>query len=197
MSFYKYLVPTPTSILDQGDFWSKGPPETLIDMEDYNPPDFTPTPNGSRFPNLAENAIELDEPTESFNPLDFLEASSVSETFTVPSMVGGQVLSAANREVSNYSTSQNLLNAQKGNGPEGHAFYAVTDAQIENNFQNRLTDVENLEITAGSLFGPEGLALGAGAAVATDLIGQNFAPSNTGYDNGINTTTPNGSDINI
>lgn len=134
---------------------------------------------GDSFSETSEVGGDL---TGSFFP------SLSSMTENVGSLFAGSLMTNVNRDIINYSNSTNLLNAQKGTGPEGHAFTAPLDAAIQNNFNSRVGDIENVEILAGSAFGPEGLAGGLAAAAVTGLVSSYFEPNPS--DNGVNTTTP-------
>jgi len=101
------------------------------------------------------------------------ESSSLFENFKfdVGTMSGAFALNAVN---SAFTTAQNTnleYNAKIGNSPSGHAPDTMLQMQHQQNINNVLSDVRTAELAVGSMFGPEGLLVGAGAALLT----QNFS----------------------
>jgi len=116
--------------------------------------------------------------------------SSVARTSDIiPNLAAGSMISGIQSAITQNMNSARLIEAQQGRGPDGHAFDAVSHAEMQNNRSSLFSDVKSVEITAGSMFGPEGLAVGLGLAAATTAaqnlnvasVNENTTPSTSGF----------------
>jgi hypothetical protein len=110
------------------------------------------------------NATELD--------LNFTNAQA-AEAATFDS--SGIILGLINSSVMD-SISSSMVNSTKINeGPNGYRFNADATAALQQRDMSYTTTASNIAIAAGSLFGPEGTALGAMAGAAIDVAGTVYA----------------------
>jgi len=164
--------------------------EALTTSEDF----WSPNIKGTNLP--LEDKVDLDSYTNEIEPevgrVELsdrsvnmaLEASEnvFEEGTSIGGLVAGSAISAISSGVNSYENQKSLNIASQGNGPNGHAFDAMTHAQADVNTNNIYSDVRSGLITAGSLFGPEGLAVGVGLAAATAIpqaLGFGYSDQNT------------------
>jgi len=155
--------------------------ETLSNSDDY----WNPSKIGTNLPLLQESNLDVRESQNSIeeNSLNVLGRSEfpekyldkgleafenvATENFSLPSVIGGSVISAISSGINSYENQNNLNIATQGNGPNGHSFEAINNAQAQNNVNNVYSDIRTGLITGGSLLGPEGLVAGTALAALT------------------------------
>lgn len=151
-------------------------------------------PNSTRTPTypapLASEEIERSEPISTIaSPVEAVAEASAS---AIPSLAVGVAASTMLDSFSNINNSDLKIQAEQGNGPNGHAFDAIQHADQQNNLNSEFSSFRTAAITTGSAFGPEGLAVGAGVAAASALV-QHFDTSLSTTDQ--NTTMSTGGNL--
>lgn len=123
----------------------------------------------TKSPNVATSVLNVSKQPINTETNTFSSLVSGFEPSLSNVLLGG-VLTSANSLFSDQSN-QNLMNqARTGNSQFGANYYAENATQNIINHNNTITGVENTLIGVGSLFGPEGLALGSAAALGVGLI---------------------------
>lgn len=138
------------------------------------------TNNSSFSQNLfppAYSSIDSFKSLSEFGESEDLLTEGASKGFDMPGIMFGSVLAGLQKDVSNEVSQSNLVKAEQGNGPNGHAFDAPLHAQQQVNQDSFFSNIRSAEIVAGSAFGPEGLVAGLGAALLTTGIQQFFQPN--------------------
>lgn len=140
--------------------------------------DFTSKPSLFSFDNektlsTINNDLTSSSVLESTSIATKAEASST----VIPSIAVGSAISTANSAITDYNNKSDIMIARQGNGPNGHAFDANQHAENQANYNSLNSTIQGALITAGSAFGPEGLAVGAGLAAAESGISSQFSPS--------------------
>jgi len=105
---------------------------------------------------------------------------------SVGSLVGGGILSTINSAETHYLGGSLETQVRQGMGPTQHNVLQDVTAQMQSNTMEMYSGIAAAAITAGSLIGPEGLAVGALAGAAIDTAGY-FAASQ--QDAQVNTTS--------
>lgn len=91
------------------------------------------------------------------------------------SMFAGSVLASANSSLMGGAASSMANSTRMGMGPSQHNVLQETTAQMQQSTMNTYSGIAAATMAAGSLFGPEGLALGALAGAAIDAVGYGVA----------------------
>lgn len=103
--------------------------------------------------------------------------SMFSSTASMSSGLAGMGISALDTGVTNYLNATSINAAKMGNGPEGHAFDAVSHAENQASFNTLNSNIRSAMFTVGSAFGPEGIAAAAVGSLVEGAIASNFSPS--------------------
>jgi len=126
----------------------------------------------SHFMQLNSDPIEEQGSTltSNLNATANMESSFSGFKPEMSNMIVGSVLSSANSSFNDINNSNLMFNARMGNSQYGHEFYAENAAQNLVNHNNTVNSIENTMIGVGSLFGPEGLAVGVAGAIAVGSV---------------------------
>lgn len=136
-------------------------------------------PNANRTPTYPSETVASDEAKVeegSSSVVSSAETAVEGASSTIPSLAVGVAASTLMDSFTNSNNSDLKIQAEQGNGPNGHAFDAVQHADQQNNLNNQFSSFRTAAITTGSAFGPEGLAVGLGVAAASSLV-QHFDTS--------------------
>lgn len=120
-------------------------------------------------PSVEKTSFETESSIDSF--------MNAFSTFDGSLMGPGMGLSSLNSARVDYQSSNNLVQARIGNGPNGSAFDALNHAEQQSNFDRSVGNVESGLIAAGSMMGPEGLAAGLASAAVVGMGSSLFSPS--------------------
>jgi len=138
-------------------------------------------PNATKAPTYPSDtpASNPAESVESASPeVSSAEAATEAASSAIPSLAVGVAASTLLDSFNSVNSSNSKIQAEQGNGPNGHAFDAVLHAEQQNNLNSDFSNFRTAAITTGSAFGPEGLAAGLGAAAISGLV-QNFTSLGT------------------
>lgn len=131
-------------------------------------------------PNLQLGPIEETGPISAFTEKTFesyfLDNMKFPEWDSFSTFVGGSVVSNLFSTFNQIGNTNFELNNRLGNGPLGNTFDLNDRISSQINQNNTINALQTAEITLGSAFGPEGLAIGAGAAALTGFVGSMFSP---------------------
>lgn len=134
--------------------------------------DTNPLPSDGMKSAISENATSLVSDSSSvglgYNWANFGQ---------IGPMFAGSVASSVIKGATDYENQSNLISASQGTGPNGHAFDAMAHANAQANYQSGLSTAESAIVSAGSIFGPEGLGVGLAVAGAVGVVGSFFSPS--------------------
>lgn len=121
---------------------------------------------------------------------DFVSDISMP-SLNMASIALGQGLSALNSGF-NSSTNSNLMyHAKAGDSQFGHSAFSEVQTSNIVSHNNFYTDLENSALSVGSLFGPEGLAVGALAAGGLSIVSHFTQPDNNIIPTNMGTMTDN------
>lgn len=137
--------------------------------------------------NAAEPVVA--EPPPASQPETVEEEVEVAEAGSgFASGIAGLVGGAAISHMASTQDQSNLNTARQGLGPLGHSMQAENFAETQNNYNDKVANLEELEIGVGSMFGPEGLLVGAGAAAVTGIASSFMNPSPNSIPTNMGTT---------
>lgn len=129
------------------------------------------------------NGVDVADPWE--GPVEDIEPNLGS--LESPSALGPAVaVTMLNSQLGSYQTSQLLAKDYEGLGQAGHSFAINNQEKVDSLYEEQQTMIRGGLIAAGSLFGPEGLALGTAAAGLESAFSSGppaaMIPSTTGAD---------------
>jgi len=127
--------------------------------------------------NPTSSISETPQAIESQSLTSVLSDAGKAVSLDSPYAIAGLGLGALDTSVTSFNNQSNILAARQGNGPEGHAFDAVNQAENQANFSSFNSNIQSALIAGGSTLGPYGLIGGIAAAGLEEGISQAFAPS--------------------
>jgi hypothetical protein len=134
------------------------------------PPNFAGQSAPSQFnfyDGSSNTSKDIEENQSIAGEQETLESSSSFSGFDYNSLTGIAFGEFNSRIMDSFSQTQ-FTNAVQGRGPLGSSFNAERTAQQTLTNQHAATAVASLAMSAGGLFGPEGLAVGLVAGAAID-----------------------------
>lgn len=99
------------------------------------------------------------------------ETGSISGYASLGTMFAGSVASQANNAIMHGLSNEITTETKEGIGVSQHGVLQDVTAQMQQNTMDTYSGLAATAIAAGSLFGPEGLAVGAVAGAAIDAAG--------------------------
>lgn len=150
--------------------------DSVLGLGDFSNSDFSFNIDEKDIDDDLSSQFSEQANVKEFDAFPTAEAVSTTLDSSMTTMFAGGFIASAVKGFSDYTNQKNVTSNLLGQGQFGHAFDASQHVQQQNDFNSMKADTESLEVGIGSLFGPEGLAVGLLAAGVTEVGFSNFEP---------------------